>query len=477
MAVLAKTSSWALLDQFQYINKQYLRVEECLMVDGLSENTFSRYEIKNDLFAIYTPFVMESQAKAIIQRGSDSQKVRKRKRKLDHEEQPCEKKIFIKSVLLDIQKTGKDLQVFKPDHNALEKFQNNHTARSASMIPGFKDMFQKMCEEKKDMCVFPDNLNNSHIKKIAGPKETHSAHSFIGILGYTSFRDCATKVKVGGQICLIPDNVSFLTSDYHDLVYGGFKRLGESYDLILMDPPWQNKAVRRKKGYSMFDENELLKLPLPSLLKPGGLVCIWVTNKTHLLEYVKHTIFPEWGLHLEAQWVWLKMTRVGEPVNDIDSAHKHCYEFLIIGRRNEKTMDSTGISQNHQSNTPRTSDTNYLGQLQNTETSAEEYHEMNIIKTSVVEQLADTSRSKEELAIDEDSPQPVDNIPANFVLASIPCSIHSKKPDILEVIRPYIKKNPRCLELFARNLNSGWTSWGNEPLLHQHVDFFDKVSK
>lgn len=32
----------------------------------------------------------------------------------------------------------------------------------------------------------------------------------------------------------------------------------------------------------------------------------------------------------------------------------------------------------------------------------------------------------------------------------------------VDLLAPYLPKDPCCLELFARNLNHGWTSWGNE---------------
>lgn len=41
-----------------------------------------------------------------------------------------------------------------------------------------------------------------------------------------------------------------------------------------------------------------------------------------------------------------------------------------------------------------------------------------------------------------------------------------------EVLKDYIKPDGECLELFARNLQPGWTSWGNEVLKFQHVDYF-----
>ncbi|GFN98564.1 methyltransferase-like protein 4 [Plakobranchus ocellatus] len=44
------------------------------------------------------------------------------------------------------------------------------------------------------------------------------------------------------------------------------------------------------------------------------------------------------------------------------------------------------------------------------------------------------------------------------------------------VLQQYLPLKPRCLELFARNLTKGWTSWGNEPLRHQHIDHFEVSS-
>lgn len=41
-----------------------------------------------------------------------------------------------------------------------------------------------------------------------------------------------------------------------------------------------------------------------------------------------------------------------------------------------------------------------------------------------------------------------------------------------DVLRPYIGAEAKCLELFARNLQPGWTSWGNEVLKFQHASYF-----
>ena len=41
-----------------------------------------------------------------------------------------------------------------------------------------------------------------------------------------------------------------------------------------------------------------------------------------------------------------------------------------------------------------------------------------------------------------------------------------------EVLKPYIRAGAKCLELFARSLQPGWTSWGDEVLKFQHTSYF-----
>ena len=52
-------------------------------------------------------------------------------------------------------------------------------------------------------------------------------------------------------------------------------------DIVVLDPPWGNKHVKRVKtlsGYSMMADSSLLSLPLASIVRPGGLVLCWCTN-------------------------------------------------------------------------------------------------------------------------------------------------------------------------------------------------------
>ncbi|KAK2549246.1 N(6)-adenine-specific methyltransferase METTL4 [Acropora cervicornis] len=57
------------------------------------------------------------------------------------------------------------------------------------------------------------------------------------------------------------------------------------------------------------------------------------------------------------------------------------------------------------------------------------------------------------------------NLPYHQVICSVPY-----------ILEKYVPPQPLCLEMFARNLTPNWTSWGNEVLKFQHVDYFDQLT-
>lgn len=64
----------------------------------------------------------------------------------------------------------------------------------------------------------------------------------------------------------------------------------------------------------------------------------------------------------------------------------------------------------------------------------------------------------------------------NSVIASCDSWIHFKFflwSDLLMDYVPGVKPS-RCIELFAREMISGWVSWGNEPLHFQDCRFFSQ---
>lgn len=59
-----------------------------------------------------------------------------------------------------------------------------------------------------------------------------------------------------------------------------------------------------------------------------------------------------------------------------------------------------------------------------------------------------------------------------LVVAAVPPAAHSRKPHLGPLLLPLLPPQARCLELFARELHAGWTSWGNEVLWFQGTGWF-----
>ncbi len=89
-------------------------------------------------------------------------------------------------------------------------------------------------------------------------------------------------------------------------------RLGsEKYDIILMDPPWTNKHVKRIKNnassYHMMENEVLEDMELSELMTEDAVVVVWVTNKERHRESVR-MMFSKWGMTMAASWNWIKVT-------------------------------------------------------------------------------------------------------------------------------------------------------------------------
>ncbi|KAK5817058.1 MT-A70-domain-containing protein [Linnemannia elongata] len=248
-----------------------------------------------------------------------------------------------------------------------------------------------------------------------------------------------------GQPCyLVPPSSAFIASDFSSIQ--GLKAIAAQrggFDMIVMDPPWQNASVDRMGHYGTFDLYELFKIPIPDLLSPlanvkgnqeggGGVVAVWITNRAKVRKVVVEKLFPAWGLELVAQWYWLKVTTHGEPVLSLDNKHRRPYEGILIGRKKAPVP---------------------LGPL--------------------------GSVAGAEVA-------PVDTGPRRKLIVSVP-SQHSRKPSIMDILSEEYFQNirpqgtsddtaihnepewpPSQLELFARTLEEGVLSWGNEPFKYQY---------
>ncbi|XP_074027737.1 methyltransferase like 4 isoform X1 [Leptinotarsa decemlineata] len=103
----------------------------------------------------------------------------------------------------------------------------------------------------------------------------------------------------------------------------------QTFDLILLDPPWWNKYIRRKRkatgdGYDMMFNDDLRSLPVEKLLEKDGLVVVWCTNSEQNFNHLVTKIFPKWNVEFLGVWYWLKVTTSGEPVCDFSDPPDSC---------------------------------------------------------------------------------------------------------------------------------------------------------
>lgn len=211
---------------------------------------------------------------------------------------------------------------------------------------------------------------------------------------------------------LLPDKAEPLHGSIEAL-RDSFHSSAPKFDLVVLDPPWPNRSVRRMKDkYATVSNltemhNLLLQIPLPAHLAPDGLVAVWITNKHSIHDFLtSHTgLLATWGLEFVTEWTWLKVAASGEPLYDIESTWRKPWEKLIIAKR--------------------------IG-----------------------------SKKPEAL-----KPK---------VVVAVP-DVHSRKPNLRDLFQDVLGKECLGLEIFARNLTAGWWSWGNETLRFQQPEHWKDI--
>lgn len=217
----------------------------------------------------------------------------------------------------------------------------------------------------------------------------------------------------------MPPQSSFTTCDVSELE----QHVTGPMDVIVMDPPWANRHVKRVRwstGYTMMSDNNpcLTSLPISTILRPDGLVLAWCTNSPKHRATLRDC-FATWGVQQEATCFWLKLTRHGKLVSEFSSG-KQPYEVLVVGRGKEDKDE-------------------------------------------------ESERSKAAEI----------RIPDGLVICSVPSAIHSHKPPLTEVLERLacptktggteaakaMVGSLHKLELFGRCLLPGWQTIGLQPCL------------
>lgn len=218
-------------------------------------------------------------------------------------------------------------------------------------------------------------------------------------------REPETNRDNGAEPCIIPSGSNYLLGSI-DSQRNVFLGTAPQFDIVVLDPPWPSRSVRRKTkdryktAYDMQEMHDLLStIPLAGHLKANSILAIWVTNKPAVIDLLKSPggLFDQWDVEPIGEWIWVKVTSKGEPVVDIESAWRKPWERLLFARRKGGSL-----------------------KLQ----------------------------------------------PERKVIFGVP-DLHSRKPNIRALLDDMLPKDYQCLEVFSRNLTAGWWSWGDQTLLFQ----------
>lgn len=121
----------------------------------------------------------------------------------------------------------------------------------------------------------------------------------------------AIEVEIQKTHYIFPEDSKFYCSDISNIM----RHLrNEKFDIILLDPPWWNKYIRRKKAkvnnsgtYAMMYNDDLKELPIEHLISETAVVIVWCTNSTSHLSYLTDVIFEKWKVKYMKKWYWMKV--------------------------------------------------------------------------------------------------------------------------------------------------------------------------
>ncbi|CRG90589.1 hypothetical protein PISL3812_07633 [Talaromyces islandicus] len=277
-------------------------------------------------------------------------------------------------------------------------------------------------EEAQDLTPISNSQSPPIILSASSVNEFSSLFELQGVqVRNPALQSAIIRVKhvSGDDIYTIPPNASFnlgalsTPSNQKKDKVSIIPNLPETtkFNLILLDPPWPNRSVRRSSQYHThtYLEMDSLTVIMQGIFhahlnredRKKAVVGIWTTNSAKSRQ-AAYSALESANLQISEEWIWLKVTENGEPVLPLDGLWRKPYEVLLIG-------------------TPKT-ETGLKG-------------------------------SK----------------PLKRLLVAV-SDIHSRKPNLKELFENLFFSTHdtiqtyTALEVFARTLTSGWYSCGNDVL-------------
>nr|CAB3501716.1 unnamed protein product [Digitaria exilis] len=159
------------------------------------------------------------------------------------------------------------------------------------------------CDRVDNQCCFRyDALGSFDVQKTSFPL-------FNSIINVEAIDEAEGEFQ--NRRYILPRESCFLMTDYkhvRDLIPG---RSNQGYNLIVVDPPWENGCVRQKQA-------EKLRV------------------------FVEQELLPTWGVKDPTVFYWLKVKPDGSLIGDLDLFHHRPYECLLLGYINVNTDAKQG---------------------------------------------------------------------------------------------------------------------------------------
>ena len=182
----------------------------------------------------------------------------------------------------------------------------------------------------------------------------------------------------------------------------------------------------------MLENKDICEIPLENYLNEDGLVVIWCTNAGSHIEAIKNQFLKKWNLQLIANWYWVKITKSGQPVCKFNELNKkQPYEQIFVAANSASKKDFSTL----------------------------------IEKEKIIYSIPSAFHSHKPPLIGK---KKLFYLKLNNLFHLLYSIIY-----ILELFSNLVPENPKCLEIFARNLYPNFTSIGLEVLKLQNVKLFD----
>ncbi|VDI08479.1 Hypothetical predicted protein [Mytilus galloprovincialis] len=239
MAIIYQNMYGWILDHWQLTTDSFKDVDS-------EDSTVTNFSYKKDMFEINSQFESKIRVQERVEDIIVNRKKRKRKRKSVLNDGEIKAKTYhdkIIEVIVHAYKTlldgSKDMKLLRDLCKSLD---NNVAARKIAANSGPGDKLRELCYT---------DINDLDIETV-----TLKSHGAYDDLCNKLVKNCSNspiKVKIKDDFYLLPAECSFIMGDTKNFKYFT-KILGRNeFDFILLDPPWENKPVKRKKQYWTLD--------------------------------------------------------------------------------------------------------------------------------------------------------------------------------------------------------------------------------